>query len=176
MGTPNLSGQYSGPIAIAVLAAFGPPEMKGKTQAYSMPRVDSTSDVTTLKLDFDSKVAILEDGRLVPSFTAPMPSAYVNYTARSDQNGDSNVLTFEPDPDNAGNYVVHYHWKVEPQSPEAPSTEADTTITLEITELKDGSLAIVTAMGANGIPGTPLPPDFPPVGPSPDWRGLLKKI
>jgi len=179
MGTPNITGQYSGTYNIVVRATTNDGGQLGLVQAFS-GTADDPLGATTWKWDFANKVVIVENGRLTPRpGAAPLPIVdFFNYEIYTDSTKQSNVLSFQPDPDPdaPGFYIVNYYFKVIPNGNEnlPLQPEAETNIRLEITQLKDGSIAVVTAPGANGIPGTPLPSPFPR-GATPDWRGRATK-
>jgi len=177
MGTPNIAGQYKGPVSVVVRASQPGPDgqQEGKVQAYSSSS-EGTSVSAEITFDFDNKAVILQDGLLTPKFGAPM-STKMAYEARGDMDGNTNVLSMQEDPDVPGNYIVSYYWKVESEGGSGPSAgPVNTSITLEITQLIDDSIAFVTYIDpeGNGIPGTALP-GFP-LGATPDWRGRIEKI
>ena len=165
MGTPNISGRYEGTYDVVVR------KEGGKVQAYSGPLGGGQGGVAW-SFDFSSepKTVTLEKGRLTPAPGLPLP--WLNYEARATGGGAALPLTDNGD----GTYTVQsYVWQVFPVG--APLGPYGTTsITLEITQLLDDSIAVVTAQGAHGLPGTPLPsPPFPGAA-TPDWRGRASKV
>jgi len=178
MGTPNITGQYSGTYNIVVRATTNDDGQLGLVQAFS-GTADDPLGATKWKWDFDNKVVVLDNGRLTPRpGAAPLPIInFFNYETYADDTKQSNVLSFIEDDEAPGFYIVHYYFKAIPNGDEnfPLQPEEDTNIRLEITQLKDGSIVVVTAPGANGIPGTPLNPPFPR-GAAPDWRGRATKV
>jgi len=188
MGTANIVGKYKGYFNIVMRPSANMPgapnDLIGKLMAFSGAGVEGGGLVQTqIMFDFDNKFATLEDITLTPSTEAPMDTQYVYHSARGDGTpGSTNMeLPLEPDPDVPGNYIVTYWLKLEMSSSGAVHGPAETSIRLEISQLRDGSIAFVTHVAdteeGNWIPGTALPsPPFPPLKPMPDWRGRADKV
>jgi len=176
MSNQTISGQYKGTYNIVVRSAEeSNPAFFKKAQAFS-GTADDPLGTTAWEWDFDNMVVKIDNGRLTPEPDAPpLPIIqYFDYAAYTDDTKQSQVLSVvhTPEPDNENIYTVSYYWTVTANMPF--SQGADTNIKLEITQLKDGSIAIVTVAGENGIPGTVLPDNFPHKA-TPDWRGRATK-
>lgn len=165
MGTPSITGRYEGSYDVVV-------RKEGSVvQACSGPLGGGHGEVGwTFDFSSNPKTVTLDKGRLTPAPGLPLP--WFNYQAKADGGGPALPLTDNGD----GTYTVaSYIWQVFPAgAPLGPF--AHTSITLDITQLTDDSIAVVTVPGPNGVPGTPLP--SPPFqrGATPDWRGRASKV
>jgi len=171
----TISGKFSGYYGIVIRSTQtgDDGEQLGKVQACSGPRSDDPIALLEWEFDFTDPTNLtvtLQDGRLTPKPGAPAPAPWVDYIARSHVDSNSPVLQVVL-ADN-GLYVVKYFWQILPGGNEGPSTDK-ATINLEITQLQDDSIVVVTH-ATGSIPGTPLP-GFP-LGATPDWRGRAKKV
>lgn len=187
MGTPNLSGTYTGSGGI-VIRASSPADIYGQTLAASDCCQDWEWFFDGCNGELIAPKAFLT-GKLYPSANAPAGIVTcVDYTI----SGPGGAATI-PVIDNCdGTYTVCYRWTI---SAGMMTLQKDTNIRLEITELRNCAtpppspftkLSIVTwPQGYSSIPGTPLPSDysgtFPPTQPgyffnhaTPDWRGCAE--
>ncbi len=165
MGTPNIKGRYEGSYGIIVRKEGGEVQARGGS-------VDGDDGEVAWTFDFDSepKTLTLNDGRLTPQPGLPMP--WFKYRAEAKGGGQALPLTDNGD----GTYsVASYVWRVYPMGmPMGPF--ATTRITLDITQLTDGSINVVTTAEADGIPGIPLPSPPFPIKARLDWHGRASKV
>ena len=181
MGTPNITGTWSGTGRILIRAS-SPPNLFGQTAASSDCGVDWTFNFAglcqgcgTMTLTEPFMAGSLFPGQITP-MTTPIP-----YTITAPGGGSTVPIIDNGD----GTYTVRYTMTVFPNAPQ--EAQEDTQIRLEITKLHDASsnltkLAIVTVPDFyRTIPGQPLTTTTPPppsffLNATPDWAGCAEFV
>jgi len=184
MGTANISGKYEGYFNIVMRPSANmpgsPDDLIGKLMAFSGSSNGALVQ-TKITFDFDNKLVTVEDVTLTPSTEAPMDTQYVYWKARGDDAPDSTDMELPIEDQGDGIYKITYWLTLVMSSSGTVLGPQKTDIRLEISQLRDGSIAFVTYVAdtdeGNWIPGTALPsPPFPPLQPMPDWRGRADKV
>lgn len=170
MGTPSISGIYSG-VGRILIRASSTADYAGQTMAASLCTV-------AWEWDFDNHLLTIANGKLYPSTLAPLPfNQCVDYTILRPGGGIQPI----PFVDNLdGTYTVPYQFTITP--PMGTPPQVDTTIRLEISQLYDcadptppgalNRIAVTTVEDFwRGVPGRPLPE--PPFfrNATPSWEG-----
>lgn len=183
MGTPNLSGTYTGTGSILIRAS-SPPNLFGHTLAASDCCLDWEWNFDGCDGTLTAPNPGFLAGNLYPSADAPSLITTCIPYAITGPGGSGPIRVI----DNCdGTYTVCYNWSI---TGPFGTRARDTNIRLEITELRDCNgnftkLAIATwPQGYSSIPGTPLPSPYdtstpPPAGQffnhaTPDWRGCAE--
>ncbi|UJB64383.1 hypothetical protein YS110_06300 [Acidovorax sp. YS12] len=175
MGTPSISGIFSG-VGRILVRAGSTPDLAGQTVAASMCNV-------AWEWDFDTHTLTIDDGNLYPSQIAPpLFNHCVGYTIRR-PGGGAQPIPFVDNLD--GTYTVPYQFTITNAGVQA--AQADTTIRLEISLLHDCSSSMPPGEGTlnrisvttvedfwRGIPGRPFPSGSPGqffLNATPSWEG-----
>lgn len=124
MGTPNLSGSFSG-IGRILIRASSLPNLAGQTLAATLCEVEWT-------WNFTNHTMTIANGNLFPSVDAPQTNC-IDYEIEQ-SGGGAQPIPFVDNLD--GTYTVPYRFIVYPHQSGTPLAQEDTTIRLEITHLR----------------------------------------